>query len=60
MTQYKTKFTDLARFAPHLVENEARKAYKFEHGLRDGIRTTLSTLRDHGEGLQQLPEGERP
>lgn len=30
VTQYETKFTELSRFAPHLVKIEARKAHKFE------------------------------
>ena len=31
--QYEAKFTELARFAPHFVSNDVRKAKKFQRGL---------------------------
>lgn len=45
VVEYEANFTELARFAPHQVENEERKAFKFEWGLRPSIRTKLSVLR---------------
>ncbi|XP_011625040.1 uncharacterized protein LOC105420986 [Amborella trichopoda] len=36
--QYAAKFTELSRFAPHIVDTEARKASKYEKGLRPDIR----------------------
>lgn len=44
VAQYETKFTKLARFAPHMVEDDARKAYKFKRGLRPSIRLKLLAL----------------
>lgn len=32
VAEYKAKFVELSRFAPHMVEDEARKAYKFKRG----------------------------
>lgn len=38
---YKTKFIELARFAPHIVINEPTRARKFLWGLKLGICTWL-------------------
>ena len=43
--QYEAKFTELARFAPHIVSNDVRKAKKFQRGLRPSIKTRMSALR---------------
>uniref|UniRef100_A0A2N9FR12 CCHC-type domain-containing protein n=1 Tax=Fagus sylvatica TaxID=28930 RepID=A0A2N9FR12_FAGSY len=42
--QYETKFTELARFAPHLIEEDSKKAKKFLPGLRPPIRSKLVPL----------------
>ncbi|XP_011621788.1 uncharacterized protein LOC105420304 [Amborella trichopoda] len=36
--QYAAKFLELSRYAPHIINMEARKANKFERGLRPDIR----------------------
>lgn len=33
MAKYETKFTELARFAPHMVDIDYKKKQKFEGGL---------------------------
>ncbi|XP_028083104.1 uncharacterized protein LOC114284405 [Camellia sinensis] len=33
VAEYKAKFTELARFAPHMVDTDYKKARKFEGGL---------------------------
>ena len=43
--QYEAKFTELSRFAPHIVADDVRKAKKFQRGLRPSIRTRMATLR---------------
>ncbi|XP_030948929.1 uncharacterized protein LOC115972826 [Quercus lobata] len=43
--QYEAKFTELARFAPHIVSDDVRKAKKFQRGLRPSIRTRMAALR---------------
>ena len=43
--QYEAKFTELARFAPHIVSDDVRKANKFRRGLQPSIRTRMATLR---------------
>ena len=42
--QHVVKFTELARFAPHIVSNDVRKAKKFQRGLRPSIKTRMSAL----------------
>uniref|UniRef100_A0A2N9HQ68 Retrotransposon gag domain-containing protein n=1 Tax=Fagus sylvatica TaxID=28930 RepID=A0A2N9HQ68_FAGSY len=42
--QYEAKFTELARFAPHLIEEDSKKAKKFLRGLRPPIRSKLVPL----------------
>ncbi|XP_058108827.1 uncharacterized protein LOC131251850 [Magnolia sinica] len=43
--QYESKFTELSRFAPFMIQDEARKAKKFERGLRGSIRNKLTPLK---------------
>lgn len=45
VVEYETKFIELARFCPHKVENKARKAFKFEQGLKPTIKTKFSVQR---------------
>jgi hypothetical protein len=42
--QYEEKFTELARFAPHLIEEDSKKVKKFLLGLRPPIRSKLVPL----------------
>lgn len=44
MAQYEAKFNELACFAPHIVVDDTKKAFKFEQGLKPNIRSRLSTL----------------
>lgn len=44
MAQYEAKFVELSCFAPHMVVDEARKAYKFKRGLKPSIWSKLSAL----------------
>ncbi|KAK2995849.1 hypothetical protein RJ640_015809 [Escallonia rubra] len=41
---YESQFTDLARFCPHLVDTEERKARKFVKGLNKDLRDKLIPL----------------
>lgn len=34
VAEYAAKFAELSCFAPHMVENEARKAYEFERSKK--------------------------
>ncbi|XP_020243329.1 uncharacterized protein LOC109821560 [Asparagus officinalis] len=43
--EYEAKFTQLLRFAPHLIAEESDKAKKFQRGLRGNIRGKLVALR---------------
>lgn len=38
MLQYKVKFMELLRFAPHMAGEEMRMAMKFQQGLRSSLR----------------------
>lgn len=44
IAEYVNKFNELARFAPHQVAAEARKARRFEQGLNKWIRSKVSVL----------------
>lgn len=44
IAEYVNKFNELARFAPHQVNTEARKARRFEQGLNKWIRSKVSVL----------------
>ncbi|XP_028095441.1 uncharacterized protein LOC114295390 [Camellia sinensis] len=37
VAEYKAKFTELARFAPHMVDTDYKKARHFEGGLQNDI-----------------------
>ncbi|XP_075650099.1 uncharacterized protein LOC142620647 [Castanea sativa] len=45
VAQYEAKFTNLSRFAPHLVSTEALRLKKFRKGLDFKIRQCLTTPR---------------
>lgn len=42
--QYEAKFIELARFAPHQVDTEMRKARRFEQGLKPWIYNKVSVF----------------
>ena len=42
--QYEAKFTELARFAPHIVSDDVWKAKKFQRSLRPSIKTRMAAL----------------
>ncbi|XP_057808695.1 uncharacterized protein LOC131023168 [Salvia miltiorrhiza] len=42
--EYERKFTQLGRFAPHLVDTDEKKAWRFENGLRPEIGGHLAAL----------------
>ncbi|GMH06274.1 hypothetical protein Nepgr_008114 [Nepenthes gracilis] len=44
VAEYDSKFTELSRYTPFMVEDEERKVRRFFQGLRDDIRRHLSTL----------------
>lgn len=44
VAQYESKFTELARFAPHMVQDEIMKVSKFELSLRLTIQGKLVAL----------------
>ena len=39
VAKYESKFTELSRFATHMIDDESRKAKRFERGLRPAIRS---------------------
>jgi hypothetical protein len=41
--QYEAKFTELSRFAPHMIDTEEHKVDKFLDGLNFNIRERLTT-----------------
>ncbi|XP_028111377.1 uncharacterized protein LOC114309769 [Camellia sinensis] len=45
VAEYETKFTELARFALHLIDTDYKKARKFEGGLRDSILEKINVLK---------------
>jgi hypothetical protein len=44
VAEYEAKFSELARYAPHLVDPEHHRAKRFMHGLRPRIRGKLAAL----------------
>ena len=44
MFQYEEKFSDLARFAPSIIETEHMKCIRFEDGLKASIRRQIVAL----------------
>lgn len=49
--EYERKFSKMCRFAPHLVDTEAKKVKRFRYGLRSEIRNVIS-----GQGITTLAE----
>ncbi|XP_028100720.1 uncharacterized protein LOC114300067 [Camellia sinensis] len=45
VAEYESLFTELARFAPHMVDTDYKKARKFESGLRNDIRERVNVLK---------------
>ncbi|CAL5409671.1 unnamed protein product [Camellia sinensis] len=45
VAEYETKFTELARYAPHMVDTEYKKARKFEGGLNVAILDRINVLK---------------
>ena len=43
--EYETKFTELARYAPHMVDSDYKKARKFEGGLNVEILDRINVLK---------------
>nr|XP_010934820.1 uncharacterized protein LOC105054890 [Elaeis guineensis] len=41
VTEYEAKFTELAKFAPRLVDGEQERIHKFEMGLKTEIRKQM-------------------
>ncbi|MQM17150.1 hypothetical protein Taro_050118 [Colocasia esculenta] len=42
--EYEAKFTELSKYAPHIVADERRKVKKFIMGLKPSLRTRLVAL----------------
>ncbi|XP_028096112.1 uncharacterized protein LOC114296027 [Camellia sinensis] len=45
VAQYKAKFTELARFAPHMVNTDYKKSQKFEGGLDLDVYDGIGVLK---------------
>ncbi|CAL5404420.1 unnamed protein product [Camellia sinensis] len=45
VAEYEAQFAELARFAPHMVDTEYKKARKFEGGLRSTILDRVNVLK---------------
>ncbi|XP_028052526.1 uncharacterized protein LOC114257014 [Camellia sinensis] len=45
VAKYEAKFTELARFAPHMVDTDYKKARKFENSLRNDILERVNVLK---------------
>ncbi|XP_028090426.1 uncharacterized protein LOC114290686 [Camellia sinensis] len=45
VAEYEAKFTELARFAPHMFDTDYKKARHFEEGLRDDILEKANVLK---------------
>ncbi|XP_028127115.1 uncharacterized protein LOC114323654 [Camellia sinensis] len=45
ITEYEAQFTELARFAPHMVNTDYKKVRQFEGGLRDPILDKVNVLK---------------
>ena len=48
--QYAAKFNELARFAPHQVDTEERKARRFEQGLKPWLYSRISIFQSASYG----------
>ncbi|XP_028063891.1 uncharacterized protein LOC114267097 [Camellia sinensis] len=45
VAEYEAKFTELARFAPHMVDTDYKKARHFQGGLRNDILDKVDALK---------------
>ncbi|XP_028118783.1 uncharacterized protein LOC114316315 [Camellia sinensis] len=45
IAEYEAKFTELARFTPHMVDTDYKKVRHFERGLRDDILDKMNVLK---------------
>ena len=45
MAEYEAKFIELARFAPHVIDTDYKKARHFEGGLRSDILERVNVLK---------------
>ncbi|XP_028058061.1 uncharacterized protein LOC114261934 [Camellia sinensis] len=45
VAEYEAQFAELARFAPHMVDTDYKKACKFEGGLRSAILDKVNMLK---------------
>ncbi|XP_028075030.1 uncharacterized protein LOC114277336 [Camellia sinensis] len=45
VAEYKAKFTELAKFAPHIVDTDYKKVRKFEGGLHNDIQERVNVLK---------------
>ncbi|XP_028075948.1 uncharacterized protein LOC114278141 [Camellia sinensis] len=45
VAEYEAQFAELARFAPHMVDTDYKKARKFERGLRSAILDKVNMLK---------------
>ncbi|XP_028051368.1 uncharacterized protein LOC114256013 [Camellia sinensis] len=45
VAEYEAQFAELARFAPHMVDTDYKKAQKFEGGLRGAILDQVNMLK---------------
>ncbi|XP_028104273.1 uncharacterized protein LOC114303332 [Camellia sinensis] len=45
VAEYEAQFAELARFAPHMVDTNYKKAQKFEGGLRGAILDRVNMLK---------------
>ncbi|XP_028102179.1 uncharacterized protein LOC114301411 [Camellia sinensis] len=52
VTEYEAKFTELARFPPHMVDTDYKKARHFEGGLQKDILEKVNVLK-HIDVLDQ-------
>ena len=61
MYKYESKFVELSRFAPHMVDIEVRKVRHFERGLREEIQGPVSNfkLETYAEVVDQALIAER-
>ena len=45
IAEYESKFTELTRYAPHMVDTDYKKARKFEGGLNVEILDRINVLK---------------
>ena len=45
IAEYESKFTELARYAPHMVDTDYKKAKRFEGGLNVAILDRINVLK---------------